>query len=162
MKAVPAVVAIAVGALLTACTTVLIPPVHPTSTVPSALAVPSLAGLKPCALLTQAQLSQLGLTSGQPDGQECLFPPATSNGTELSVQLYPNTTASGIGPNNRKLTIGRHQAVETTQSMTSQCDINLLVGDNVIVIVGTGVTLGVGPACTVATKAARLIEATMP
>lgn len=151
MKTVPAVIAIAVGALLTACTTA-----PPSST------VPSLAGVRPCALLTQAQLSQLGLTSGQPDGQECLFPPATSNGAELSVQLYPNTTVNGVGPNNRKLTIGRHQAVQTTQSMSSQCDINLLVGDNVIVIVGTGVSLGIGPACMVATKAARLIEATMP
>jgi hypothetical protein len=123
----------------------------------------SLAGLSACGLLTPAQLTQLGEAAhGQPEGNQCFYPATTPTGTQLSVWLVTGTTVNGDGPGNRKLTIGRHRAVETAQSMTSQCDINLIVGRNVVVVIGTGVDLGIGPACAVATNAARLIEAKLP
>ncbi|HEX4702816.1 MAG TPA: DUF3558 family protein [Pseudonocardiaceae bacterium] len=123
----------------------------------------SLAGLNACGLLTPAQLIQLGqATKGQPEGTQCFYPAATPTGTQLSVWLVTGTTVTGDGPGDRTLTIGRHRAVETAQSMTSQCDINLIVGRNVVVVIGTGVDLGIGPACAVATDAARLVEAKLP
>jgi hypothetical protein len=136
------------------------PPANPT---PSPATGTSLAGLNACGLLTPGQLTQLGeATHGQPEGNQCFYPATTPTGTQLSVWLVTGTTVNGDGPGNRKLTIGRHRAVETAQSMTSQCDINLIVGRNVVVVIGTGVDLGIGPACAVATGAARLVEAKLP
>jgi hypothetical protein len=123
----------------------------------------SLVGLRACALLSPAQLARLGQGAGQATGDTlCYFPSVNGTGTELNVQLIAGATASGNGPGQRKLVIGRHRAVESAQSMTSQCDINLVVGRNVIVVIGTGTSAGIGPACTVALDAARLIEAALP
>jgi hypothetical protein len=124
----------------------------------------SVAGLDACALLGGTQSTGLGVaTKGQASGSsQCYYRSATANGPQLTITVTEHASVTGTGPGVRTLTIGRHKAVESAQSMTSQCALDLLVGRDAIVLVGTGVTTGIGQACSVAVGAARLIEPRLP
>jgi Protein of unknown function (DUF3558) len=149
------------GVLLVACGQ---PPVTTTSPVTSTTV--SLAGLNACALLTGTQLADLRVaTTGQPSGSSgshCFYPAAKSDGTQLTVELVAGKTTTGRDPSDQRVSIGRHTAVRSELPMTGQCDIDILAGRNIVMVIGTGAEGSFGPACTLATAAARLIEPNLP
>jgi hypothetical protein len=140
---------------------------------PPAMAVPppagatvALAGLKACAVLTGAQLTSLGqATTGRPSGSSgahCSYPSARHGGPQLTIELVSGNATTGKAPGDQRIAIGRHTAVRTEIAMTGQCDIGVLAGHGVVLVIGTDADGGVGTACTLATAAARLLEPTLP
>jgi hypothetical protein len=135
---------------------------------------PSVAGLNACTLLTGKELVGLGVSAtgqAKEDGgarSGCSFNGTTPTAPQLGVTLAGNGYAGGNGKfGQHKLTIGRHTAFESATSMTSQCEVDMVVGHDLVLIVSTGASEGAdgqstGPACTLAHKAAPLIEAKLP
>jgi hypothetical protein len=142
------------GAILVACGQ---PPVTTAAPVSS---VVSLAGLNACALLTDTQLTALGqATTGQPSGSSgshCLYPAARTGGSQLTIELVSGPR-TGKDPSDQRVTVGTHTAVRSELPMTSQCSLDVLAGQNIVMVIGTG-----SDACTLATAAARLIEPNLP
>jgi hypothetical protein len=153
-------------ALLLVSATALAACAQPPATVipPPASVTASLTGLNACTVLTSAQLVSLGqATTGQPSGSSgahCFYPAAKDGGAQLTIELVSGSTTAK-DPSDQRIAIGRHTAVRTEMAMTSQCDISVLAGRNVVMVIGTG-SDGVAAACTLATAAARLIEPSLP
>jgi hypothetical protein len=128
---------------------------------------PSLAGRNSCSALTVAQAHALGLGAGTADNADdgsdsdgsfdALDPTAPSLGI-----TYARGAHDDSGAGTRTFTVGRHRAYESTTPDSNQCEVDLAVGPDLAMIVGTGVSGGSGPACTLVTKAATTIEATLP
>jgi hypothetical protein len=141
------------GVLLVACA-------QPPDITPPTPSVVSLAGRNACALLTSTQLTALGqATTGQPSGSSgshCFYPAAKTKGTQLTIELVAGSRIAK-DPSDQRVSIGAHTAVRTEAPITGQCDIDVLTGQDVVMVIGTG-----PDACGLATAAARLIEPNLP
>jgi hypothetical protein len=124
----------------------------------------SLASVDPCGLLTQQQVSQLGLTAEGPannaESKGCGWRKGPTY--SLGFYIYQNRPIDAVGSNGAsKVTLQSHDAVETTASGTG-CAVEIEVSRTSTVLVTTDANSGLTQSCRIAEQYATLIEPKLP
>lgn len=134
----------------------------------SGAAPASLAGRNSCHALSTGQLGQLRLagngdpnTDAAPDSG-CSFnadaPDAPGLGITYALGAHDDGAAG-----TKVFTVGHHHAYETTVADVDQCEVDLAVGKDLAMIVGTGTgSGGTAPECALAEHAATMLEPSLP
>jgi hypothetical protein len=151
---------------------------------PTPTAAASLSGRDTCAALSGAQLARLKLASaGDPNTDSapdsgCSFNAVDPNdpGLGLTYALGAHDDSADSATGTRVLTVGHHKAYETTVPDVDQCEVDIAVGKDLAMIVGTGTGTGTGtgsgsgtgaggattPECALAEQAAHMLEPALP
>jgi hypothetical protein len=124
-----------------------------------------LAGKNSCDVLSAAQLGQLRLApNGDPNDDAAPDSACTFNGVNPADPTLGITFALGAHDDSahgtKVFTVGKHRAYETTVPDVDQCEVDLAVGPDLAMIVGTA-TSGAVP-CSLAENAARMVEPALP
>jgi hypothetical protein len=126
----------------------------------------ALAGKNSCAALSASQLGKLRLsTTGDPNADAapdsgCSFDAVDPTAPTLGITFALGAHDSADGT--KVFTVGHHTAYETTVPDVDQCEVDVAVGKDMAMIVGTGNGGPTTPECALAESAARLLEPALP
>jgi hypothetical protein len=123
-----------------------------------------LASLDPCGLLTQDQLTQLGLTLRGPDNPGKSHGCAWQKGPSYEVGIYLNPTQGIKGLNvggSAKVVLQSHDAIQSASNGFS-CVVDIAISEKSSVNVSVASPGGESQECSVAAQYATLIEPKLP
>lgn len=132
------------------------------TTAPSSTASNPIAAVDPCRLLTQSDVTQLGLTPNGPDNTAKSRGCAWNKGTSYSVGIYANGS-QGLDElranNSTTASLQSHDAIQIANS-NMDCVFDIAISRTSSVDIT--VEAGTGNACQIATQYATLIEPKLP
>lgn len=127
----------------------------------------ALAGKNSCAALSAGQLAQLHLSAtGDPNADAAPDSGCSFNAVNPTDPTLGITFALGAhdesADGTKVFTVGHHTAYETTVPDVDQCEVDVAVGKDLAMIVGTGNGGPTTPECALAESAARMLEPALP